>query len=146
MCAIGYVTGESGGMSRASRMFGFSVTIANWVNVLARTSLMHLKTPLQSLKETSRSVSSKGRPWLERAGLVIGLEFNAVLLLAQLAVGAVEAVGFVVPAGVPLTVECVDADKDAGPVAAPFTIEAVEAVGGVGPVVTPLTVAAVEML
>ena len=62
MCAIGYMIVDSAGMSRASRICGLIETIANWVNVLADTSLMHLKIALHSLKEISRSVNSKGRP------------------------------------------------------------------------------------
>lgn len=168
MCAFGYAIGDSGGMDRASRMGLLSVTIAIWVNVLACTSLMHLKTALHSLKEISRSVSSKGRPWLDRTGLVIGVKLKTVLLLGPLAVGpvrAVEAVGFVVPVGVALTAEIVDAVEGVGPEATPFivkwleaveavyavyaaatplTVEGAEAVKGVGPVAAPFTIRAVE--
>ena len=141
MCAFGYAIVDASGMCKASRISLLIVTIAIWVNVLDCTSLMHLKIPLNSLKEISISVSSKGRPWLDWA--VIGLKANKVLLMGPLAVGvvrAVEAVGFVVPVGVPLTAEIVDAVEGVGPEATPFIVKWLEAVAAVYAVATPLTV------
>ena len=148
ICAIGYATVLVGGMFKASRICEFSETMANWANVLDCNSLMHLKMPLHSLKETSKSVNSYGRPWLDAAKMVKGVKFNVeasvaplairavgMVEMAVLAVGAVEMVEMAV-----LVVEAVEAVGSVCPVTAPFVVNGIEAVEGVGPVVTPFTV------
>lgn len=135
MCAIGYVTVVVGDMFKASRKCEFSETMANWENVLACKSLMHLKIPLHSLKETNRSVNSYGRPWSDPAREVKGAKVSVVVLVIPLAAGAAEVVGVT-----PLIVENIEEVGGACPVTAPFIVNGIEAIGEVGPAITPLTV------